>query len=188
MKIYILSLIHLISFSLMAQIENQNFTVISKIDDIELREYSPAIYASVTIENEKKDQNSSFRILAGYIFGGNEENQKISMTSPVHMQENNIDGRKSSTMKFVMPEKYQMKDLAKPNDSRIEIIKSNKKKYAAIKFSGYSNDSKIKNFSEKLKNILKRKSISFIDSPIYLGYDPPYKFWNRKNEVLFEIN
>ena len=41
---------------------------------------------------------------------------------------------------------------------------------------------------EKLKNILKRKSISFIDSPIYLGYDPPYKFWNRKNEVLFEIN
>ena len=110
------------------------------------------------------------------------------MTAPVHMQENNIDGRKSSTMKFVMPEKYQIKDLAKPNDSRIEIIKSNKKKYAAIKFSGYSNDSKINNFSEKLKNILKRKSISFIDSPIYLGYDPPYKFWNRKNEVLFEIN
>ena len=95
MKIYILSLIHLISFSLMAQIENQNFTVISKIDNVEIREYSPTIYASVTIENEKKDQNSSFRILAGYIFGGNEENQKISMTAPVHMQENNIDGRKS---------------------------------------------------------------------------------------------
>ena len=188
MKIFILSLIHLSSFSLMSQIENQNFTIISKIDEIEIREYSPVIYASVTIENEKKDQNSSFRILAGYIFGGNEENQKISMTAPVHMQENNIDGKKSSTMKFVMPEKYQMEDLAKPNDSRIEITKSNKKKYAAIKFSGYSNDSKIKNISEKLKNILKRKGISYENTPIYLGYDPPYKFWNRRNEVLFEIN
>tara|TARA_B100001146_G_scaffold30275_1_gene23800 strand:+ start:20665 stop:21225 length:561 start_codon:yes stop_codon:yes gene_type:complete len=186
MKILILIFINLISYSSLAQTENQKFVILSKIDGIEIREYSPAIYASVTIEENK--QNSTFRILAGYIFGGNKENQKISMTAPVHMEKNIIEGKESLTMKFVMPSKYKVEDLAEPNDSRIKISESKKKKFAAIRFSGYSNDEKINNFSKKLKNFLISNNISFVNNLIYLGYDPPYKFWGRKNEVLFEIN
>jgi hypothetical protein len=34
---------------------------------------------------------------------------------------------------------------------------------------------------------LQKENINTVGSAIYLGYDPPYKFWGRKNEVMIEI-
>ena len=113
----------------MAQTEQPKFKILSKHDDIEIRNYDPAVYAPVTIPSNSKEQSSSFRILAGYIFGGNDKNQKIAMTAPVHMHKNEVDGNQSLTMRFVMPEKYRIEDLSIPNDKRIEITKSIEKKY-----------------------------------------------------------
>ncbi len=172
----------------MSQVEQQNFKTLNVIDNIEIREYPPAIYASVTINNSNSNSNSNsmFGILAGYIFGRNENNQKIAMTAPVHMHQN--DDQKSSTMSFVMPSEYKIGELSKPNDKRIKIKKSNTKKYAAISYTGYNNSEKFNKYKSELQSVLDKKNIKTIGNPIYLGYDPPYKFWNRKNEVLIEIN
>ena len=168
----------------MSQVEQQNFKTLNIIDNIEIREYPPTIYASVTIKNS--NNNNMFGILAGYIFGGNENNQKIAMTAPVHMHQNNNE--KSSTMRFVMPSEYKIDELSKPNDERIEIKKSVTKKYAAITYKGYNNSEKFNKYKSELHSVLDKNNIKIIGNPIYLGYDPPYKFWNRKNEVLIEIN
>ena len=120
MKKFFFTVFILTSFDLMSQVENQNFKTLNVIDNIEIREYPPAIYASVTIKNS--NSNNMFGILAGYIFGGNENNQKIAMTAPVHIHQNNNE--KSSTMRFVMPSEYKIDELSKPNDERIEIKKS----------------------------------------------------------------
>ena len=184
MKKFFFTVFILTSFDLMSQVENQNFKTLNVIDNIEIREYPPAIYASVTIKNS--NSNNMFGILAGYIFGGNENNQKIAMTAPVHIHQNNNE--KSSTMRFVMPSEYKIDELSKPNDERIEIKKSVTKKYAAISYTGYNNSVKFKKYKSELQNVLDKKNIKTIGNPIYLGYDPPYKFWNRKNEVLIEIN
>ena len=76
MKKFFFTVFILTSFDLMSQVENQNFKTLNVIDNIEIREYPPAIYASVTIKNS--NSNNMFGILAGYIFGGNENNQKIA--------------------------------------------------------------------------------------------------------------
>ena len=123
MKKFFFTVFILTSFDLMSQVENQNFKTLNVIDNIEIREYPPAIYASVTIKNS--NSNNMFGILAGYIFGGNENNQKIAMTAPVHIHQNNNE--KSLTMRFVMPSEYKIDELSKPNDERIEIKKSVKK-------------------------------------------------------------
>ena len=75
MKNFFFTVFILTSFDLMSQVENQNFKTLNVIDNIEIREYPPVIYASVTIKNS--NSNNMFGILAGYIFGGNENNQKI---------------------------------------------------------------------------------------------------------------
>ena len=168
----------------MSQTEEQSYNVIKTLEDVQIREYDPVIYATVSTDNER----SLFRILAGYIFGGNESNQKIAMTAPVHMQETSIKKEKKYTMKFVMPSKYTMNDLSKPNDSRIVMEKVDKKKYAAITYSGYNNSTKFSFNSTKLRRILDENNISYKDNPIYLGYDAPYKIWGRKNDVLFELS
>ena len=84
LTIFILFLLH--NNNIMAQIEEQKYNVLKTFDNVQIREYDPVIYASVTV-NERN--NSLFRILAGYIFGGNNTNQKIAMTAPVHMHQNN---------------------------------------------------------------------------------------------------
>ena len=67
------------------------------------------------------------------------------------------------------------------------VYKSNQKKYAAIGYGGYNSDSKSDDHYKKLKTILKNNNIKYSGNPIYLGYDPPYKFWGRKNEILLEL-
>ena len=173
-----------IGYNSMSQTEEQSYSVLKTLEDVQIREYDPVIYATVSTDNER----SLFRILAGYIFGDNESNQKIAMTAPVHMQETSIEKEKKYTMKFVMPSKYTMNDLSKPNDSRIVMEKVDKKKYAAITYSGYNNSTKFSFNSTKLKRILDENNISYKDNPIYLGYDAPYKIWGRKNDVLFELS
>ena len=183
MRLFILFFLF-IGYNSMSQTEEQSYSVLMTLEDVQIREYDPVIYATVSTDNER----SLFRILAGYIFGGNESNQKIAMTAPVHMQETSIEKEKKYTMKFVMPSKYTMNDLSKPNDSRIVMEKVDKKKYAAITYSGYNNSTKFSFNSTKLKRILDENNISYKDNPIYLGYDAPYKIWGRKNDVLFELS
>ena len=61
--------------------DNGHYTVIKKIKNIEIREYKNLIYASYT--PKETERNNSFRNVAGYIFGSNDKNEKIAMTSPV---------------------------------------------------------------------------------------------------------
>ena len=67
MKVLLLIFINFLTFISMAQTENQKYIVTNKINDIEIREYLPAIYASATLEENNAKQNSMFRILANYI-------------------------------------------------------------------------------------------------------------------------
>ncbi len=184
MRYFLILFILFYNNNTMAQIEEQKYKILQTFEDVQIREYEPVIYASVTTAN---NSSSLFRILAGYIFGANEDNQKIAMTAPVHMQPDNLNDNQSTTMKFVMPSKYSLDQLSKPTDPRIVMEKSDVKRFAAISYSGYNNDSKFNLFSLKLREILDNNNISYINKPIYLGYDSPYKFWNRKNEVIFEI-
>jgi hypothetical protein len=124
-----------------------------------------------------------FRTLAGYIFGGNESETQISMTSPVHM---NISGDRSS-MSFVMPSTYNPDNLPKPDNSRVIIEKSKDEYVAVIKFSGYASDNTIKKQSEKLRKLLIENGIEFYGNFRYLGYNPPYQFINRRNEIIVSV-
>ena len=59
--------------------------------------------ASVSIDN-MSSSNGKFGILANYIFGGNQDEVQISMTSPVIYK---LDS--SSTFSFIMPESWLKK-------------------------------------------------------------------------------
>lgn len=64
--------------------ETPKYQVVEKQDNIEIRSYEPYIVAKTTVKGEfRESQGKAFRILAGYIFGANKGQQKISMTGPV---------------------------------------------------------------------------------------------------------
>ncbi|MEN9859478.1 MAG: hypothetical protein RIT50_1600 [Bacteroidota bacterium] len=168
-----------------ARIEKQKYRVIKKEKEFEIRFYPPAIFATTrsVAKSYREMGNTGFRKIAGYIFGNNETSAKIAMTAPVHMDIN----EKGSSMSFVMPSEYTLDKLPRPTDARVELHESPAVYIAAIEFSGYANDQKIKQYKDQLSQILNKKGIKTIGNPTYLGYNAPYELIGRKNEVVIAI-
>ena len=166
-------------------IYEQPYKVIKSLSDAEIRFYPPAVMATViSAANSYKEVGSKgFRQLANYIFGGNENNTKIAMTAPVRMQLSN----KGSSMSFVMPPDMPLQQLPKPNQSGIKFENTPAEYVAAIRFGGYASDSDIQNYSKKLSDILAKNNITHQGNFRFLGYDAPYKFFGRRNEVIVTV-
>jgi hypothetical protein len=166
--------------------ETQAYDVVKKEDNFEIRFYPVATLAVITANaSSYRDLgNVGFRKLAGFIFGGNQENKSIAMTSPVHMEMGDSVG----TMAFVLPKNYNENNLPKPNDSSIKIKTTTAEYVAAIEFGGFSNTKKIDEHIAQLKAILLEKKISYRGNFRYLGYNPPYQLFGRKNEIVVTIN
>lgn len=184
MLILVIAIPVLMSFT-KARIEKQKYRVIKKEKEFEIRFYPPAIFATTksSAKSYRELGSSGFRKIAGYIFGNNESSAKIAMTAPVHM---NIT-EKGSSMSFVMPSNYTIDKLPRPADARVELHESPAIYMAAIEFGGYASDQKIKQYADRLLQALKRSGIKTTGNPTYLGYNAPYEFIGRKNEVVIGI-
>ena len=165
--------------------ETQAYRILLKKVDFEIRFYPAVTMASVTssAKSYKELANPGFRKLAGYIFGGNETGKSISMTSPVHMDINDS----ASTMSFVMPASYNVENLPKPIDKQVSIQKVPDEVVAAIKFGGYASDADIEKNKLKLIKALKDNNVVYFGNFRYLGYNAPYQFINRRNEIIVNV-
>lgn len=183
----------------MAQIEEPQYKIIAKEGDFELRDYAPYIVAEVITEGERDSAVSAgFRILAGYIFGGNTSQSKIAMTAPVTQSKGETiemtapvtqTGSGSSwVIRFMMPQAYTMSSLPKPDDERIALKQIKSRRVAVLKFSGLWTEGNLNARREELAAMIKKKSLKPKGEANYAFYDPPWKpfFW-RRNEVMQEI-
>ena len=106
------------------------------------------------------------------------------MTAPVIMSNSKSD----FNMAFIMPKKYSIKDLPKPNSVEVTIEKVKNRKIAVLRFSGFMNEDKIKKKTQELIQILKTSKIKYKNEPFFMGYDPPWTIpLFRRNEVAVEI-
>ena len=165
-------------------IEQYPYKVEKIYEGFEIRNYEGALFTSVKLATNNYDKASSkgFSILAGYIFGGNSDNEKIAMTSPVAMTL-----EKNTEMLFLVPKDYTKENLPKPNDKNIEFKEINAKKVAAISFGGWANDDKIATYKAKLIKLLDKENIEYTNKFLFLGYNAPMEVVNRKNEVIVEL-
>ena len=165
--------------------EEQKYSVVKKYKNFEIQFYPSATIA--TIESSAKSYselaNPGFRKLAGYIFGGNEAETKISMTAPVRMDINDT----VSSMSFMMPSGYSKENLPKPNDPGVSIKNTAEEYVAVIRFGGYVSDKDLKFYSEKLQNLLKENGIRYYGNYRFLGYNSPFRFIGRRNEIIVSV-
>ena len=165
---------------LMAQTEEQSYQIIQTIADFEIRYYPPVMMASYLSES---NNSSGFRYLFRYISGANESQTKISMTTPVHMEKT----LKGNSMAFVLPRKFQPETTPSPQESKVQIYQSEEGYFAAIRYSGYTNVTKEKEFTEQSEKSLKSEGIKITGTPVILVYNSPYNFINRRNEICIPI-
>jgi hypothetical protein len=165
-------------------IETPDYKVVKVLDEVEIRLYPEMLVAKTSLKDNSFDDegSSGFRTIASYIFGGNESNEKIAMTSPVVMNMGD-----SASMYFVMPKKYSLDELPKPNSKSVILSEIAPKTLAVISYGGYSSDKKIENHVSKLTTILKKNKIKTKGDFMYMGYNAPWDVINRKNEVAIEV-
>ncbi|MFZ1657852.1 MAG: heme-binding protein, partial [Flavobacteriales bacterium] len=110
-------------------IETYPYRVDKTYAGFEVRTYVKANFIYVTMDAKTYAEGSSkgFRTLAGYIFGGNDREQQIAMTSPVVM---NMDS--DVTMKFLVPAQYSLDELPKPSNGEVRFATENERTVAAI--------------------------------------------------------
>ncbi len=184
-----------------SRVENTEYSVVESKRDYEVRVYPAHIVAQTTVKGSYTEAlNEGFRIIAGYIFGGNTQKQRIAMTTPVIEQKSvsesiamtapvmaSVEGE-SHTIAFGMPKSYTRDTLPVPNDSRIEIVTVPEKKMAVIRFSWFRSDARVQSKKQELLDALKKDTVSVIGEPQYAGYNAPWTPpWMTRNEVLVEI-
>lgn len=177
-------LVQFFAFRSQKNIETYPYELNQKFENFEIRTYEARLFTAVQLTGKKYSEvsNKGFAVLAGYIFGGNEQEEKIAMTSPVAMS---LDD--SVVMMFMVPKKFDKESLPKPKQSKIEFREEPAKTVAAISFGGWANDDKIEKYKQRLISALEAEGIAHSHRFYFFGYNPPYEVFNRKNEIIVEL-
>jgi len=186
-----------------SRVEQADYAVVKKVNGYEIREYPAHIVAQTTVHGSYGESLSQgFRILAGYIFGGNTKKESIAMTAPVLAQKGGKIAERiamtapvvatsegdSQIIAFGMPRSYTLETLPTPNDPRVNIVMIPAKRYAVMRFSWLRSDARVKRTQEKLLSALARDGIVAQGSTAYAGYNAPWTPpWMTRHEVLAEI-
>lgn len=202
----LLSGLLLISGETMA-IEEPSYTVLSQVEDFELRRYDEQLVAQTWVSGDQDTASrQGFKILADYIFGNNTapsgESSKISMTAPVTMQSDNLNGQASQKIamiapvsmqqnngkwrvQFTMPSQYTMQTLPKPNNPDVKIVQLPAQTYGVIKFSGLAGSKKVAKKTETLKSWMQTQKLVISGTPELARYNPPWTLpFMRRNELM----
>jgi len=181
-------------------IEEAQYVVLSKDDDIEIRRYIPHIVAETIVQGDIEDAgNQAFRRLFDYISGENTSQVDIAMTAPVSQQPVGEDiamtapvsQQKAETgwaVSFMMPASYTFATLPTPNDERIVLRQVDSQTIAAIRYSGFWSESNYVKHKKELENWLKQSDYQSSGKAIWARYNAPFTPWFlRRNEVLIPI-
>ncbi len=182
--------------------ESPKYKVLEKKGEFEIREYSPYIIAKITVKGDYDESSGqAFKILAGYIFGKNKGENKISMTSPVLMKNepqkiamtspvvmNQTED--SFSMTFSMPSKYTLENLPEPLDNRIKFEKVEAQIIASHRFSWFSSKKKNRKKAKELRDWLTNfKNYKANEGHSFAGYNPPWTLpFLKRNEVHIRLS
>jgi len=95
---------------------------------------------------------------------------------------------KNWRVRFIMPSKYTMETLPKPNNAVVELKEVPGKRFAVIRFSGMGGKESLDRHTKELEEFLSAKNLTPLSPPTYAFYNPPWTLpFLRRNEVLVEI-
>lgn len=173
-----------------AAYESAEYKVVEADGKFEVRDYPDLMLVATTTKLDAQGRDGSFMKLFRYISGANESEQKISMTTPVFM-ENDADA--SVQMGFVIPKDVAIRGVPKPTGGQVDVRKRVGGRFAVVRFPGQLTSKLVKESEAKLRAWMESKSLVADDSAEAsgvesAGYDPPFTPGPlRRNEVLIRL-
>lgn len=166
--------------------ESARYTVIKSDGPFEIREYPDLMLVSTDSKAQPVDKDGRFMRLFRYIDGANQQEQKISMTTPVFMDPENKPSDRQ--MSFVIPQQTAAQGIPAPTGENVRIQQREGGQFAVYRFSGRMNQATTAEAEKKLRNWVEQNGLSPSGGLESAGYDPP---WTpgvfRRNEVLIRL-
>jgi hypothetical protein len=185
---------------IVSNVEHPKYTLVERSGAIEIRDCAPMIVAETEVTGERREAiRKGFRIIADYIFGNNTAAQKVPMTAPVTQQGSEKiamtapvtqqgDGN-TWRVRFIMPSKYTMEMLPKPNNVAVVLKEIPGKRFAVIRFSGMGGKDNLDRHTKELEEFIRAKKLTPLSPPTYAFYNPPWTLpLFRRNEVMVEVS
>jgi hypothetical protein len=132
-------------------------------------------------EQSKTAKEEAYSDLTSYIFGHNEFNEKMALTSPVIQQD--------MEMSFILPHYYLRKKIPHPINKKISLKETPLRYIAVISYNGANSDEKIAEHTQELQFWLRKHPwflpVGKIQRAQYDGiFTLPFL---RKNELHIEV-
>ncbi|MBS1960437.1 MAG: heme-binding protein [Bdellovibrionales bacterium] len=167
--------------------EKPVYNVLHKEGHLEIRAYEPMTLARITLDTDYYAfRESAFLALADYIFGRNEAEEEISMTTPVFKRETGSGW----TMAFMLPSEFNADLAPKPRDSAIQIIDQSAKTFATLSYHGNNTPEKMAAKLVELSHWLELHKTYHVLSnpPLYAQYNGLFTIpFMKLNEVQVEV-
>jgi DNA gyrase inhibitor GyrI len=185
-------------------VEEAAYTVVSKDDNFELRDYAPMVIVETTIDADFDNAgNKAFRRLFAYISGNNVSNSEIAMTAPVIAdQADNSPGTEIAMTApvlqeysqggwryaFVLPADLTLDTAPEPLEDNVRLAQVPAKKVAVVQFSGFSSEQSMQDKTSELNDWISTNNLTPLSEPRWAGYNPPWTIpFLRRNEVMIDV-
>lgn len=185
--------------------EEPVYAAVARVGAVEIRRYGDRIAARTVVTGDSvAARNAGFRRLAGYIFGGNDRRESISMTAPVAQAGDPATGSQTISMtapvaqtpagadrwtvQFFMPAAYTMETLPVPRDPAVELVVVPAETYAVLQFSGRGSVRAVDSHTAQLITGLAGSGWRPNAEPVAWFYDPPWTLPPlRRNEIAVRV-
>jgi len=181
-------------------IEEPDYQVVRKLDNIELRLYAPYTVAEVVLDTTAEDAgNQAFPILAGYIFGKNKGEKKFAMTAPVTQTAaplrmdmtapvTQVAVAGGIRVQFVLPKGVTVATAPEPLDPRVQLRLVPAANWAVLRYSGTWSQANYLEHLEALKAGLQAAGVTTQGEPVLARYNAPFTPWfMRRNEIWLAL-
>ncbi|XP_073528574.1 heme-binding protein 2-like [Phyllobates terribilis] len=163
------------------------YQLVKKYDNFELRQYEETRWVTTSLNQDLfgLEMVKSFKRLFKYISGSNAEELKINMTVPVviYMPLKQPPAG-NSTMSFFVP--HEVANTPEPTNPEVYLDTIPTASIYVKTFGGYALEFTYNKQAKVLAEELRTLGLQFDDSYfVHVGYNPPFEFVDRHNEVWY---
>jgi hypothetical protein len=188
-------------FGIRTEEEPQFEVLFESSEGFEIRRYVATLQAQTVVAGDRDHAaNEGFRRLAGYIFGGNERKQEMSMTTPVLQGPNESLGIAMTTpllqeqmngswlISFVLPSELTVMSAPKPQDERVKIVTVAPKTIATLRYSGNNSAERMQLKAQELLTLAQKHGFVVTSNVTWAQYDQPFAIpFLKRNEAHVEV-
>ena len=176
--------------------QEPDYLVVQKPEGIEVREYRAYSVAEVVVPGPAADAGrEAFPILAAYIFGKNNGQRKLAMTTPVMQTAEpvklsmttpvmQVADTKGFRVQFVLPKGVTAANAPIPLDERVQLRNISPSLVAVISYTGFWSESNYAQHLHSLHDAMRAAALQGVGEPVYARYNSPFTPWFlRRNEI-----